>query len=527
MPLTNEADPRLGQVFTPAPLADLTLRLALEGMSRPRILDPACGDGAFLSAALRAGIIARDVWGIDIDPTTLALARSRCPGVALEQSDFLNVALTEFDAVVGNPPYVRQELLGTATKQRIAAQIEQDWPGVRLGGRADLALAFVARALRFVRLGGRVGFVLSQAALETKCGAVLRDFLRGRGRLVSVIASPHERWFPDAAIHAAIVILEREGRGESSSRFVRLNTPVSDVTGKVKSSDDLPLVGDVRWASGERAWTIPLRAPAAWFDVEPYLVPLGELCEIWRGTTSGANDFFYLNRANASGIEPELVVPLFKTPRDAESIEVDPQRLPRVAFVCRDLKNHPGAASYVTRNQGVADRKTLTAREPWWSLPARPAQVFLTKAYDTRFVQFYSQTPLLADQRVYAAAPRDGDAEFLAALLNGTLTAFAIESLGRASLGDGVLEGSVEDMRALPVVDPRRFSIDQRDAIKRAFRVMKRRRILRVNEEINVDDRRALDEALLQGEPKLSSLLPDVRNALVESVTSRIRRSRR
>src|SRR5262249_11409092 len=105
----------LGQVFTPAPVADLVLSLALgEGRAGARVLDPSCGDGVFLARANARGLVAH---GVELEPRLAAAARERAAGpVQVEVADFLALPPPKepFDAVIGNPPYVRQEIVGGA-----------------------------------------------------------------------------------------------------------------------------------------------------------------------------------------------------------------------------------------------------------------------------------------------------------------------------------------------------------------------------------------------------------------------------
>src|SRR6185503_17828219 len=157
-----------------------------------------------------AGVDARRLQGIDVDPHAVGAARARRTGAKLVVADFLDGnAPRGVAGVVGNPPYVRQERLGPATKARIRESLAADWPDLpALSGRADLAMAFLARALRCLVPGGRVGFVMSAALLDADY-ADLATLLRGRGRLAHVVGSPRERWFPDAAVHGVIVIVEK------------------------------------------------------------------------------------------------------------------------------------------------------------------------------------------------------------------------------------------------------------------------------------------------------------------------------
>jgi hypothetical protein len=80
-----------------------------------------------------------------------------------------------FDIVLANPPYVRQERLDTAGKERYA----RAFPEVYDGG-ADLLVFFHARALQILRPGGRLAVVSSNKYLRAAYGARLRHFLSAR-----------------------------------------------------------------------------------------------------------------------------------------------------------------------------------------------------------------------------------------------------------------------------------------------------------------------------------------------------------
>jgi hypothetical protein len=111
----------------------------------------------------------------------------------------------------------------------------------------------------------------------------------------------------------------------------------------------------------------------------------------------------------------------------------------------------------VNAHAELAKRKTLVGRRPWWTVSARPARLFLTKAYHRQFIQPFARSPVVADQRLYSVVPKSGDVERLARILNSSLTALAIEATGRASMGEGALELSVGDAQQLPVLHPDAF----------------------------------------------------------------------
>lgn len=571
----------LGQWFTPPAVAELALSLALprdagRAGARPagrgaglRLVDPACGDGAFLACAQARGLgtgAGGALCGVELDPAFAAAARARVPGASVHQGDLFALdpeALgAAFDVVVGNPPYVRQERLTPPQKQRIRARLGRDFPGLpaaaldRVLGRGDLAAACILRALRLARPGGRVALVVSSALLDAGYAAALWDVVSRCGHVRAVVDAPAERWFADAAVNAVILVLERASgpereadrgpaadRGSEMVHLARLRVPTAEAARRVRGLADLVLVSDIREARADAParWAAELRASPAWFEVEAAagdaLVPLGTLAEVRRGVTSGANEVFYLprERARELGIEAELLLPLLRSPRGATTIAVEPRAATHVALVCPPRPGHTasawprqlGARRYFESHRHVAERPSLRVRQPWWALPVRPARLFMTKAYSARFVQHLAPVPVVADQRVYAIHPAQGiDVELLAAVLNASFTAFAIESLGRASMGEGALEWTVADAASLPVLDPRRLAPAQAARARKALADMAGRAIGDLAGERAARDRARLDRAVSAAAPALAGMLDAVWDALIASVARRHARAR-
>jgi len=104
-----------GEYFTPPPLVQAVLALAMPHASTGplTVVDPACGDGAFLAAAARALPRAR-LHGLELDPAHAAAARRSAPGARVLAADALRGG---WDALLrtlpddgeelwlGNPPY--------------------------------------------------------------------------------------------------------------------------------------------------------------------------------------------------------------------------------------------------------------------------------------------------------------------------------------------------------------------------------------------------------------------------------------
>ena len=170
-----------GAWFTPGHLVDAVVAAVIDEAfvaSRDgrtlRILDPACGDGRFLTAAIAAVRRAggeTTALGIDIDPDTADMVAistevdAICDD-ALSASWLIERAGT-FDLVIGNPPYLSQ----------LAASTTRGGASTRGGGPyADAAAEFLALAADLVDPnGGRVAFVLPQSILSARDASDVRQ----------------------------------------------------------------------------------------------------------------------------------------------------------------------------------------------------------------------------------------------------------------------------------------------------------------------------------------------------------------
>lgn len=534
----------LGQFFTPPPVARLALAALAPLPSAARVLDPMCGDGAFLAAAHAAG--ATQLAGIDIDPAMAALA-GNVPGARITTGDALAPGLPErlgtFDLVIGNPPYIRAGHVDAELRRARAAAIAQDFPALprdlvdAVARHADLSATCLLRALRFVRPGGTLALVVSTALLDADGAGALWTAIERLADVRALVTAPAERWFPDAAVNPMLLVAERrDSATPSTPRLLRLTAP-TEVAAREPGLDAIARHADERRAADGDAtrWGSLLRAPAAWFEwraaAGDALVPLRELADVRRGLTTGANHVFYVRRdkAKAERLERKFLAPVVRSPFNGAPapIAIAPDESPLVAIALppdTKLAKVPRIAAWLKAREADALASSASRRDPWWSLPTNPARLFLAKAYGPRFVQRLADVPMLADQRVYALTPRDGvDLIALAAVLNALPTAVALESLGRGSMGYGAVEWTVHDALELPVLDVRRTTAGRRAHLADALTAFARRPVEHVRLERERADRSELDAAALAIAPRAARLAPALWDALLASVALRDR----
>ena len=226
--------PILGVVYTPPEVTEPMTRVALEPLVRGRsvdeilalrVCDPAIGEGAFLEAALRVlgealvrgGLDATEararaagcVHGVDVDPRAVAAAQAALGTGAdqLQVADALALdwaaafpgvfARGGFDAVIGNPPYVRQEYLG-AHKPLLRRFASYD-------GVADLYVYFVELVHRLARSGGRYCLITPNKWLTAAYGRPLRTHLAAQRSVEGIVDLARSALFGDADAFPCIV----------------------------------------------------------------------------------------------------------------------------------------------------------------------------------------------------------------------------------------------------------------------------------------------------------------------------------
>lgn len=174
-------------------------------------LDGVCGDAVALAAgtakptgtpsiARRVAVLLEELWAIARRQHLLHW-QPAFPGIWREWKGM--DARGGFDAVVGNPPWVRQESLG-AIKRVLKARYQT------YEGTADLSVFFLEQAQRLVRAGGRVAFVLPNKFFKSDYGEALRTFLAKQTWIESVTDFGHNKnLFPDADVFPCVLVTRR------------------------------------------------------------------------------------------------------------------------------------------------------------------------------------------------------------------------------------------------------------------------------------------------------------------------------
>ncbi len=111
-----------------------------------------------------------------------------------------------FDVVIGNPPYVRMELI-----KAIKPYLEKHYKVA--ADRADLYAYFYERGVGLAKDGGRLGFISSSTFFRTGSGENLRKFLSESAAIETIVDFGDAQLFEGVTTYPAIVADAEERRG--------------------------------------------------------------------------------------------------------------------------------------------------------------------------------------------------------------------------------------------------------------------------------------------------------------------------
>lgn len=567
----------LGQYYTHPKVAETIVRWALPDSrdyggtgdtdSLPRVLDPASGSGTFTVEAYKRlvslppeathqdvldHLVAVDINRFPLHLTSLNLAsrtiRERTDRINAYHTSFFTLApdtdppvpaclpdgstatggLGTFDAVVGNPPYIRQENLSpdkthfrSSLKRYGRSNYTTYHDGSKqLSTKSDAYVYFVTHATQFLREAGRLGFVVPTKWMMTDYGRSFQQFLFDHYRLEAVVGFS-ARAFDEALVDTALLLLERcsdpDERADTTTQFVRLKQSMevehivdvvtTDVT--VPSDDDMLVETQPNYrtvamaqrdvadtASGKLGHFLAVPQDIIRLVEHPQLRPLGEFADVSYGNKTGANAFFFLDESDLAEwpIHRRFLSPAIKSVRDTDSQVVTGETTDRYLLDVHDYVEDVAASStsgdgssptervkraldrdgydalraYVAsgEREGYHERSTCASRPVWFDLGdlLRP-EILHPKFFDDRVIPMWNRDRLAPSNAVDGIFLEAGvDEELVMAVLNSTVHKVILECWGRAE-GGGALQLMTYEMESLPTIDPATVPGPKRDEL--------------------------------------------------------------
>lgn len=301
-----------------------------------------------------------------------------------------------FDAVIGNPPYLRGESL-TEWKPFFKEGYESH------AGNADQYVYFIERALYLTRRSGRFSYVVSNKWMRARYGANLRRFVK-RYQVEQLLDFGELPVFPDAATFPLIVVIVKK-----PPRKKPLYAPIKKLPPEEAQKDSTWLEDEVKAVSykledaalGDEGFTLVRAEVSAILEkMKAVGVALGEYVggKIYRGILTGFNKAFVIDLETRGQLieddarSADIIKPVI-VGNDVRQYYVDfKERYLILTKIGIPIKEYPAVFEHLRRYQKQLEKRWDQGKH-WWELRAcdfygefeKPKIVFPDIAKESRF----------------------------------------------------------------------------------------------------------------------------------------------
>jgi adenine-specific DNA methylase len=469
---TERPEPKaLGAFYTEESVANRLAKWAIRDGSAT-VLDPSCGDGAFLVAAsawlAQYGSSSFRLHGIDVSADALRESRQRVRNARLILSDFFDLApqsLPKFDCIVGNPPYIRyQTFNGDATSKAHARALEA---GVRLPRLASSWAPFVVHSARFLRRGGRLAMVMPSELGHAMYAREVLKYIVQHFKNVS-IEMFRDKLFD--GLGQSTVLLFCDGYGEASQEFTVTSSDNLQSEAKETRTVDLGAIRNGKFRLSHYLLPHAVLSLYNALAAHPRVRRLGDVADVGIGYVTGANNFFHLSddERRKWKIGDRFLRPALLNLRGVEGITFrqDQWTARREAGEKVHLLALPAVANgllpapilrYLHHGEinGVADRYKCRTRKFWYVVPhVRVADAFLSYMSGEMPRLVTNAAGLVAPNTIHLLRFMSGcNPNSYSAAWRNSLTKLSCELEGHA-LGGGLFKVEPSEAERILVVGP-------------------------------------------------------------------------
>jgi type I restriction-modification system DNA methylase subunit len=548
---------KLGQYYTPPLICDLIAKMCINS-TEARVLDPACGSGGFLISAYSRLLelmnkkesdekshkyILNHICGVDINQFAAHLSVINLSVRNMDaHTDFVNVIASDFfkvpagqatlaahkrlsmreagevyslppnfDAVIANPPYTRQDDIGDKNYIDLIRKISLNFNGKQIdfSSEAGIYAYFFTHSTHFLKERGMMGYIVSNSWMDVKFGEDLQKFFLDNYKIKCIIDFD-KRSFEEAAVNTVIIVLQKltgkawkKERDDNTVKFVRIKKHLSaneivHLIEKAKESYEDNVARFVlinqKNLNEDYKWGKYLKAPEIYFKIikNKKVLKLKEIAKVGVGTVTLANDFFIIPKEKAEqlGIESKFLKPAIE-PREIKFLDVKKSDTNKYMLIVNEPKNAlegTNVLKYITYGEtkdieitrgstkgkivkGYQNLPALSTRKRWYSLgELEPGEIILPRIIWQRWYAALNKDKVYFPHTLYSCYPNIKENLIaLLGILNSSLTMLFTEIGGQTMLGEGALGLMKHNFDELPIVNPNVLPKDEKERIEQSF----------------------------------------------------------
>lgn len=609
---------KFGQYFTSETLANLVAFPVVQ-TNEDLLFDPTSGTGTFLSSFYNIlnyynntdhSKLLEQIWGNDIShfPAILSVInlykhnvtkKDNFPRVIrsdyfnlevgkkevfpdpIDYSKHIEVPIPQFDGIASNLPFIQQEDI---PNDKLTVLFKENFEqsqraflhdgSFKINERSDYYTYCIYHSIRFLKDGGMMSVITSNAWLGKEYGLEFKRFLLDNFHIKYVVKSNAEHWFSDSQVSTIFFVLEKK-KNDLPTRFITLNFKLKNyfdnrnirhqfeqIEELYDEIDRCNEVNAVNWSKSsifndlfestngmmsvcvvskeelensityKTNWNTYFTSANIFASFYHYLTCYyPSIIDTFRGERTGWDKMFVIPSNNRTKVSDRWQISYVKSPTELDAIKFVGELKNRL-LVCDqplsglDRKTVNWIRSFENvknKNGSKTIQEACKGHKPfWWSLRPKQANIFTAINPYTRFFFTYSDKPVTLGQRLIGFTVNRGhDVKLIAALLNSAITFLTIELKG-VSRNLGVLDLNADFFKELRFLNPELLNTKQKQEIIEAFEPITRRNVEDIFTEIQRDDRKNFDRTILRCFGIKDSLLGVIYNLLIDAVNNRI-----
>ena len=424
----------LGQIFTKQSVADFMVEMFTLA-DNAKVLDPCIGGGAFVESLLKH--TSYQIYGIEIDEALFnALPFMGNSRSCLRKGDFFD-EMAEYDGIIMNPPYIRQEEISYLTPYGITKQkIQEVCAMMPISAKANMYMYFILHGMQLLRYGGELIAIFPNAWINTPVGNQFKEQIIRHSQIqefISVCGNPFEG---NPAVDVCIIKLKKGTTGKTHYRIL--------------------------YVDGNNLYTKNSKFSPTNAIGNESLTRLKNIATIRRGITTGANKLF---------ISPQLCdtthqINIITSPKSIIGYSTQNVRLENMLAIRKSDRLSDEEQSYIHQCETkiLNDGKPLSLKnqiekgKSWFRLNI-PTPAPLLFAYiirkNMKFV--YNTHANHVRDNFYMITPDNINVYLLMSLLNNYHVYLQLEQQGK-TYGNGLLKIQAYDIADLQIPNPKQFT---------------------------------------------------------------------
>lgn len=495
------------------------------------------------------------------------------------------VQLPQFDAIVSNFPFIQQEDIPNKWLTDFFREEFQEKQNAFIkdkkfviNERSDYYTYCFYNSLKYLKPEGIISAITSNAWLGKNYGQQFKRFILDNFSLKYIVKSNAEHWFTYSQV-STIYLTLKKGENWQPTKFITINFKLNDYFTEENKDKHLELTEEFYnqidfcnlkenedWKQNEYFDTVYHKKdnsitvsivdneklieatrnqenwdtffiaqnPLSIFE-KSVINPFPDLIDVSRGTRTGQDKMFILNRTQIEDLKIEeiFLYPILKSNRNLKAIE-NKEEFNDYIFVCHEpidklQQNYPNAYKWIkkweTKNNKTGEPlpQALKGNKPYWySLKKESANIYISININRRLFISYSKESIYLNQRLVAIRADKKDVEIIAALFNSIIGLLYVEFNG-IPRNLGALDLNADFFKTkMKILNPNLLTKKQKDLIISKFKPLTKRKISNYNVELQSKDRIDFDKTVLKCFGYNENLIELLYSLLKDKITNRI-----